>query len=68
MQVPELFLLFTRKLNALGVPHMISGSIASIIDRMNAALGDGWDRESLKELLKRYGLQSEWREALGFMG
>jgi hypothetical protein len=30
MQGPEPFLIFTRKLNRLGVPYMISGSVAAI--------------------------------------
>ncbi|MEO5914943.1 MAG: hypothetical protein ABIS50_11965 [Luteolibacter sp.] len=30
MPAPEPFLIFTRKLNALAIPHMISGSVAAI--------------------------------------
>lgn len=77
MPSPELFLIFTRKLNDLGLPYMVSGSIAAIfygepgrspkhlrdIQGILVGLGSDWSRDTLERLVQTHGLAAEWTEA-----
>jgi hypothetical protein len=39
MPAPEPFLIFTRKLNELGLRHMVSGSVAAVTFRFASRVG-----------------------------